>query len=79
MVKLDTIDIREVTRRTGLGRKAISARMDPLASRFDPDFPLPIRRGRFVGWIAWEVDAYVRATVRDHRTVAGLAVGGEVE
>ena len=23
------IDIREVTRRTGLGRKAISARMDP--------------------------------------------------
>ena len=59
MVKLDMIDIREVSRRTGLGRKAISARMDPWASRFDPTFPLPIRRGRFVGWIAGEVDFYV--------------------
>lgn len=59
MVKLDMIDIREVTRRTGLGRKAISARMDPWASRFDPNFPLPIRRGRFLGWVEAEVNAYV--------------------
>ena len=29
MLTVYTIDIREVTRRTGLGRKAISARMDP--------------------------------------------------
>lgn len=59
MVKLDMITIREVTRRTGLGKKAIMGRMDPWASRFDPDFPLPIRRGRFLGWIACEVDFYV--------------------
>ena len=59
MITNATIDIREVTRRTGLGRKAIRGRMDPWASRFDPDFPLPIRRGRFVGWIAGEVDFYV--------------------
>lgn len=64
MVKLDTIDIREVTRRTGLGRKAISARMDPLASRFDPDFPLPIRQGRFIGWVEAEVVAYMAARER---------------
>jgi prophage regulatory protein len=59
MVKLDTIDIREVTRRTGLGRKAIRGRMDPTCRRFDPDFPLPIRRGRFVGWVEAEIDSYV--------------------
>ena len=59
MITHAMIDIREVTRRTGLGRKAISARMDPLASRFDPDFPLPIRRGRFVGWVEAEIDSYV--------------------
>ena len=59
MVKLDMIDIREVGRRTGLGRKAISARMDPWASRFDPDFPLPIRQGRFIGWVEAEIDSYV--------------------
>ena len=75
MITHAMIDIREVTRRTGLGRKAISARMDPTCRRFDPDFPLPIRRGRFLGWIAGEVDAYVGATVRDPRTVADLAAG----
>ena len=61
MITHAMIDIREVTRRTGLGRKAISARMDPWASRFDPDFPLPIRRGRFVGWVEAEVVAYLAA------------------
>ena len=59
MITHDTIDIREVSRRTGLGRKAISARMDPICSRFDPDFPLPIRQGRFVGWVEAEIDSYV--------------------
>ena len=64
MVKLDTIDIREVSRRTGLGRKAIRSRMDPRSSRFDPDFPLPIRRGRFVGWVEAEVVAYLAGRER---------------
>ena len=59
MLTVYTIDIREVSRRTGLGKKAISARMDPLASRFDPAFPLPIRRGRFIGWVEAEVVAYL--------------------
>ena len=59
MITHAMIDIREVTRRTGLGRKAIRGRMDPWASRFDPDFPLPIRRGRFVGWVEAEVVAYL--------------------
>ena len=61
MIQHAMIDIREVTRRTGLGRKAISARMDPTCRRFDPDFPLPIRRGRFVGWVEAEVVAYLAA------------------
>lgn len=59
MITHAMIDIREVSRRTGLGRKAIRSRMDPRSSRFDPTFPLPIRRGRFVGWVAGEVDFYV--------------------
>ena len=49
MVAHDTIDIREVTRRTGLGRKAISARMDPPAGGSIPDFPLPIGGGGSLG------------------------------
>ena len=49
MVAHDTIDIREVTRRTGLGRKAISARMDPWASRFDPDVPAADQAGAVRG------------------------------
>jgi predicted DNA-binding transcriptional regulator AlpA len=53
------IPIREVCRRVGLGRAAIRARMNPTSSRFDPTFPLPIRRGRFVGWVEAEVVAYL--------------------
>lgn len=73
MITHAMIDIREVSRRTGLGRKAISARMDPWSSRFDPTFPMPIKQGRFMGWVEAEVDAYVVATVRDRRTVDDLA------
>lgn len=59
MIQHAMIDIRKVSRRTGLGRKAISARMDPTSRRFDPTFPLPIRRGRFLGWVEAEVVAYL--------------------
>ena len=79
MVKLDMIDIREVTRRTGLGRKAIRGRMDPTCRRFDPDFPLPIRRGRFVGWIACEVDAYVERVSGAYKLASLLSEINEVD
>ena len=78
MLTVYTIDIREVSRRTGLGRKAISARMDPWASRFDPNFPLPIRRGRFVGWIAGEVDAYVERVSGAYKLASMLSEINEV-
>ena len=45
MITHAMIDIREVTRRTGLGRKAISARMDPTCSRFDPRLPAADQAG----------------------------------
>lgn len=79
MITHAMIDIREVTRRTGLGRKAISARMDPTCRRFDPEFPLPIRQGRFVGWIACEVDAYVERVSGAYKLASLLSEINEVD
>ena len=52
----------------GLSRSTIYDRMDPLSTRFDENFPRPVKLGRSaVGWLQAEVDEYVDHLVRRSR------------
>ena len=52
----------------GLSRSSIYDRMDPQSTRFDEDFPRPVKLGKSaVGWLQTEVDDYVRNLVRRSR------------
>ena len=59
----------EVQKRLGVSSSTLWYRLDPKNPRYDPTFPKPFKisdKGRAVGWIESEIDAYIeqRAAVR---------------
>ena len=60
--------LRQVQDRVGLSRSTIYDRLDSRSSRFDEDFPRPIKIGKSaVGWVQSEVAAYVEKMIRRSR------------
>ena len=59
---------KELEHITGLSRSTIYDRLDSRSSRFDEDFPRPIKIGQsVVGWVQSEVAAYVEKMIRRSR------------
>lgn len=60
----------QVQKQTGLSRSSIYGKLDESEASFDPTFPKPISIGpRAVGWIAAEVEAWVRLRVAASRGI----------
>ena len=58
----------ELQQITGLSRSTIYDRMNPRSTRFDEDFPRPVKIGKSaVGWLQAEVSDYVTTRVRRSR------------
>ena len=58
----------ELQQITGLSRSSIYDRMNPRSTRFDEDFPRPVKIGKSaVGWLQTEVSDYVSTLVRRSR------------
>ncbi len=64
---------QEVEKRTGLGRSAIYARLDPNHPQFDPEFPRPVPVGAHAKrWVESELNDWIHARIaaRDARKAA---------
>ena len=58
----------ELQQITGLSRSTIYDRMNPRSTRFDEDFPRPVKIGKSaVGWVLAEVADYVSNLVQRSR------------
>lgn len=60
---------RELEARLGLSRSTIYDKLNPGSPRYDATFPKPIRlgNGAAVGWLAHEVDNWLRAQIEASR------------
>lgn len=64
------IPISEVTKRTGLSRTTIYARLNPDSRQFDPDFPKQIHLGRStVRWLENEVNRWIELHIERARSL----------
>lgn len=60
---------RDLEARLGLSRSTIYDKISPASPRYDTTFPKPIRlgNGSAVGWLAHEVDAWLRTQIEARR------------
>lgn len=60
---------RDLQARLGLSRSTIYDKISPASPRYDATFPKPIRlgNGSAVGWLAHEVDDWLRTQIEARR------------
>ena len=66
----------QVTKRIGLSRSAIYARLDKTANTYDRTFPRPISLGtKTIGFVEAEIDAWLESRLTDRRGPRNYPLG----
>lgn len=61
---------KQVEARTGLSTSGLYDRLNSKSPRYDPSFPAQIRLsdgGTAVGWLEYEIDAWIESRIRASR------------